>query len=599
MNGLFDNAPVPPRAVELRDYQTAAVDALFAWFDAGKGNPLVVLPTGSGKSLVCAAFAHAALECAPKTRVLVLTHVRELVEQNHAAMLRAWPGAPAGVCSAGLGRKEWDAPILFAGVQTTWQHAKKLGWVDLVVIDEAHLVGYRDSGMYRVLLQDLRALNANLKVIGLTATPFRTGEGRLDGDGGLFDGVAYTADLAQLIKDGWLSPLVTKGTKQAIPTAGVKKVAGEFAEGDLQRAAMGGDLVPAGVAEVVARAQDRRSWLVFCCGIDHANAVAHQLAAVHGIPCATVFGETDPGERDEAIAMFRSGELRALVNVNVLTTGFDAPGVDLLVMMRPTCSPVLYVQMVGRGLRRAPGKTDCLVLDFGGNMLRHGPIDCVEVRAPQKGELGVFARECPNCQTLVAINVGVCPTCGFEFAVLAGENVPDVDKRPDEESMLVAGMHPTGGIERWPVRVVRYFRHERAGSGKPPSMCVEYDCGVHRKARVWVCLEHAPGSYPMRKAHRWWRENVVAQLAGDPAGVERMRAADAMPATVDVAMAVLETLRMPNSTLPLRLADPLSITVDVRGEFPEVLAVRFELEPGEDLGEAAPTTEIDHEQIPF
>lgn len=341
---LFDDMPlqVPPMAMQLRPYQQEAVDSIFAWFEKETGNPLVVLPTGAGKSLVLAAFIHAVLSSYPRERILVLTHVKELIAQNHAQLLRCWPGAPAGICSAGLRRREHDAPILFAGIQSVFRHAAKIGWVDLVLVDEAHLIPKEGFGMYRALLKDLLSMNSKLKVIGLTATPFRTGEGSLDaGADRMFHGIAYSANLVELIRDGYLSPVTTKATAAEVSTAGVHRQGGEFVAKELEDAALSGDLVERACREIIARGADRKAWLVFCCGVRHAKAVAAQIDAA-GVTVACIFGDTDQGERDEAIAAFKAGRLRCIVNVNVLTTGFDAPHVDLIALLRPTCSPGLY-----------------------------------------------------------------------------------------------------------------------------------------------------------------------------------------------------------------------------------------------------------------
>lgn len=575
---LFPEGPlqVPPLGVTLRPYQQDAIAGIFAWFDEHTGNPLVVLPTGAGKSLIVAGFIHAVLSAYQTERILVLTHVRELIAQNHAQMLRCWPDAPAGIYSAGLGRREHDAPILFGGIQSLWKKAAMVGWVDLILVDECHLLPKDGFGMYRAFLNDLLSMNSKLKVIGLTATPFRTDSGSLDsGQDRLFHGIAYQADLVRLIADGFLSPVVSKGTKAPINTVGVHKQGGEFVARELEAEALRDGCVRKAVEEIVGRGQDRRAWLVFCCGIEHANAVADEFARL-GISCATVFGDTPGSERDDVVAAFKSGELRCIVNVNVLTTGFDAPQVDLIALLRPTCSPGLFVQMIGRGLRVATGKRDCLVLDFGGNVQRHGPIDDVKIKQPGQPTGEVRARECPTCQTLVAVAARVCPECGFEWAVIAPERTPDHDEKPDETSALVRGSHPTGGIEKWDVQHVSYRQHNKPG--KPPSVCVEYRCGFHQTVREWVCLEHQ--GFARRKAEMWWRHH------GGKAPV---------PDTVDVALIRIECGE---------LLEPVTVTVDVRGEYPELKGVKLGqpdagLHEFEGPASTAPATQIPHDEIPF
>lgn len=540
---MFSDQPVAtPLAVVLRPYQQAAVDAVYTWFESHDTNPLLVLPTGSGKSICAAAFIHSVVTQFPSERILILTHVRELIAQNHAALLRAWPGAVAGICSAGIGRKEFDARILFAGIQTVHKKAERIGWTDLVVIDEAHLCGTDDMGMYRRFLGDLSSMNPKMKVIGLTATPYRTDSGRLDkGPGKLFGGIAYECDLVQLIEDGYLSRVISRGTKATIDTSEVHKRGGEFIAGELEMAAMLGDLVPQAAQEILSRAEGRKSLLLFCCGIAHAQAMAERMNAL-GVPCECVFGNTPKEERDEILDRFKRGELRAISNFGVLTTGFDAPNVDLIALLRPTCSPGLYVQMVGRGLRIAPGKADCLVLDFGQNVLRHGPLDHVQPTEKDGSEAPGEApmKECPECMLLVAISARECPECGYAFPPpLATKH----DPTPDERLEILRGK---AAIVRWDVQRVDYREHHK--KDKPTSLRVDYHCGFHQTVSEWVCFEHE--GYARKKAEQWWKANGGALP---------------VPETVDMARVRIDMGA---------LRRVVSVTVDQREEYPKLLGVR-------------------------
>lgn len=568
----FESATSGPLAITLRDYQADAVAALYAWFETRTGNPLVVVPTGGGKSLIIAAFCHSVLSQWPSERILVLTHVKELIEQNHRQMLRAWPSAPAGIYSAGLRRREHDARILFAGIQSVHTKAALIGWADLVIVDEAHLIPKSGMGMYRTLLNDLRSINSHLKVIGLTATPYRTGEGALDaGDDRLFDGVAYDCDLLRLIGAGFLSKVTSKATSARIDTGGLHVRMGDFVEHELEQAAMAGDNVPKAVAEIIRRGADRKAWLVFCCSVAHAEAVATAMAD-SGVQVASVFGDTARDERDRVVADFKAGRLRCVVNVNVLTTGFDAPQTDLIAMLRPTMSAVLYVQMVGRGLRLADGKTDCLVLDFAGNVEMHGPIDAVRVRQPGKKQPGqMLARECPACQTLVSIAATVCPDCGFEWAVAELGDVGTGHGVTPSEAPILSTIGDRSPIERWDVQSVVWRRNEKPG--KPATLCVEYSGGFQQRVREWVCFDHPDGSFPYRKAVSWWKAHGGLQPA--PGGV-------------------FEAMQRRGECL-----DVLGVTVDTRGEWPEIVGVRLASEPGVDPSDKPSTTSVDLSTLPF
>jgi DNA repair protein RadD len=527
------------------------------------------VPTGGGKSLLIAAFVHRVLTQWPGERIIVLTHVRELIDQNHKQLLRAWPAAPAGIYSAGLKRREHDARVLFAGIQSVYDKADKIGWADLVIVDECHLIPKSGMGMYRQLLDSLRSMNSQLKLIGLTATPFRTGEGSLDkGEDRLFDGVAYTCEILRLIDEGYLSRVTSRGTSAPIQTAGLHVRMGDFVEAEIEQAAMAGDLIPRQCDEIIARGADRKAWLVFCCSVDHARAVADALTA-RGVACATVFGETAKDDRDATVRDFKAGGIRCVVNVNVLTTGFDAPQTDLIVLLRPTMSPVLYVQMVGRGLRLADGKADCLVLDFGGNVRRHGPIDQVRINDAAKGTGAAPVRECPECQAFVPIAAQECE-CGYVFPPTEEVAEEKTDERPAQEEILSSNISP---IERWTVQRTSYRLHQKPG--KTRTLAVEYEAGFGQRVREWVCFDHGDTTFPYRKALAWWKAHGGKQ---PPPG------------------SCMEAIGRQSELLAVD-----TVTVNTKGEWPEILGTVMkprEREPGED-DEPATTSDIDYSELPF
>jgi DNA repair protein RadD len=402
----------------LRDYQQRTIDQLYAWFEAGgKGNPCLVLPTGSGKSHIVAALCKDALQNWPETRVLMLTHVRELITQNAEKMRQHWPGAPMGIYSASIGRRDLGEPITFAGIQSVRSKARELGHIDLVIIDECHLVNHKDEGGYRGLLEQLKAINPAIRVVGLTATPYRLGHGLITDKPALFDALIEPVSIEELIYKGYLSTLRSKVTKAKLDVAGVHKRGGEFIESELQAAVDTDDKNQAVVQEVMALAGGRKAWLFFCAGVKHAEHIAEALRQ-QGVTAACVTGDTPKKQRDEMIADFKAGKLQALTNANVLTTGFDYPDIDLVVMLRPTMSASLYVQMAGRGMRVKSHTDHCLVLDFAGVVATHGPI--TNVQPPKKGGDGngeAPLKVCENCDELVHISVMVCPACQHPFPV--------------------------------------------------------------------------------------------------------------------------------------------------------------------------------------
>jgi DNA repair protein RadD len=285
-----------------------------------------------------------------------------------------------------------------------------------VAVHNCHLINNARQGGYRKLLGALAEINPALRVIGLTATPYRLGQGYLtEGKHALFHDILRPTTIEGLVHDGFLAPLRSKATELKLDVTGVKKTAGEYNAKELE-ARVNTDLNNyEAVREIlkIADATGRKSVIVFCAGVEHAHSVADMFNEL-GQRVGTIVGTTPPETRARIIELFRSGELRFVTNANVLTTGFDAPGVDIVALLRPTMSPTLYVQMVGRGMRVAEGKEDCLVLDFAGNVANHGPITAVEPNRKGGGG-GKPTKTCPECDEIMGAASKTCPHCGYEY----------------------------------------------------------------------------------------------------------------------------------------------------------------------------------------
>lgn len=686
--------------MSLRPYQSRAIQDLYNWLSKHQGHPCLVLPTGSGKSHIVAELCRDALQNWPETRILMLTHQKELIEQNAAKLRDHWPGAPLGICSASIGRKDLDEPITFAGIQSVRNKAQQIGHIDLCIIDECfvagtkvetpsgqvdidkvrcgdivlnqcgfgvveaisckptfdtylveledgrsiectgnhpfftqdgwcqarglengsyilgvqdmsslwgniqtlgevqrgrkdyfrdagsfmeqaklllssvcqeiqsdrpkcpspqknqqsaegnspqtykawreraiaaftaigaapciggwvdsgtsnqdprrssqwrvserlqgghrqyrgddsnrigwriarqsrkagagskegrifngsrvarvshikrespvpvfnlqvsghpsffvnglgvhncHLIGHKDEGSYRTLLRDLMAINEHMRVIGLTATPWRLGHGLITDKPAIFNDLIEPVLIEQLIALGFLSPLRSKLTDVKYDLTGVHKRGGEWIESELAKAVNTVNYNTHVATDILRYGADRKSWLLFCSGIEHSRAMAQEMN-MRGIRSECVTGETPKAERERILRQFKDGEIRCLTNANVLTTGFDAPNIDLIAMLRPTMSPSLYVQMAGRGMRIAPGKEDCLVLDFAGVVQMHGPITAIQ--PPKKSGSGngdAPVKSCEKCWELVHISAKACPACGEPF--------PEPEKEEDD-----------------------------------------------------------------------------------------------------------------------------------------------------------------------
>lgn len=570
-----------------RDYQIAAADALWnAVHTRPESNPLVIMPTGTGKSMTMALFVWGMLQRYPHLRMLNLTHVKELVLGNYEALREVWPTAPAGIFSAGLGRKDYHGQVTYAGIGSIVKHTQRFGHIDFIVVDEAHRISDNEASSYQKVISALKAKNPNLIVIGFTATAFRMGMGMLT-NGELFDEVCFDLSSAEafiwMIEQRYLLRLVSKNPGIQVDESKVKIKAGEYDEKSASAAFRDQDILDSAVDSIIAHGEEenRRAWLIFAQSIEDCELLAGMFRQ-RGYPIETVHSKR--GDRDSVLAAFRKGELRGVVNQDVLTTGFDNPRIDLIGMLRLTRSSGLWVQMLGRGTRPlwTPGydlttlegrtnsilaspKQNCRVLDFAGNILRLGPINYPVIpKARRAGGGEPPVRECPACGTHNHISLRFCEECGYEFPVSqkiqadAGtqELIVDLNNLPPptpkeygvfKVDQMVAGVHP-------------------GRNGRPPTMRVDYFSGVRRFSK-WVCVGHPN----MRvDSERWWKSHQA--LA---------------PCPTDAATAV--------SRFP-ECRKPYYIKVWLNTKYPEIeaydfLGLAFELPP--ELGGPPPKLEED------
>lgn len=511
--------------MELRPYQRRAIEAAYEHLRTRDDNPCVVIPTAGGKTNIMATICKDAVTMWGG-RVLVLAHVKELLDQTADKLTKVCPEVPFGIYSAGLKRRDTAHPVIIAGIQSVYQRACELDRFDLVIVDEAHLIALDGEGMYRQFLTDAKVVNPHVRVVGFTATPFRLKDGSICTPDGILNHVCFEVGVRELIRDGYLCPLVTKAGGSKADFGRLHTRAGEFVADEVEQLMDEDRLVEAACGEIVTYSRERRAVLIFASGIKHGRHVVDVLAAQHGVECGFVCGETPAAEREELLARFR-GEasgglfprppLKYLCNVNVLTTGFDAPHIDCVALLRPTLSPGLFYQMVGRGFRLHPAKRDCLVLDFGGNVLRHGPVDDLRIKSVDRVGGEAPAKECPQCQSLIAAGYAKCPQCGYEFPP------PDRqqhDARASEAGILSGQVTTT----RFTVSDVRYYSHQKRGADDtvPRTLRVDYQVGWHETKSEWICFEH--DGYARQKAVLWWKR----------------RSPDPVPATVADALERIE-----------------------------------------------------------
>ncbi|EPP22376.1 DEAD/DEAH box helicase [Vibrio fluvialis] len=385
----------------LRPYQADSVKAVIHYFRQHSTPAVIVLPTGAGKSLVIAELARLA-----KGRVLVLAHVKELVEQNHAKY--EGYGLTGAIFSAGLGRKETDQQVVFASVQSVVRNLDAFkNQFSLLVIDECHRVPDDKSSSYQKVITHLLELNPGMKVLGLTATPYRLGMGWIyqyhtrglvrSEEPRLFRDCIFELPIRYLLDEGFLTPArLIDAPVLSYDFSQIKPAnTGRYKESEM-------DLVieqskratPQIVQQIIQLAADKQGVMVFAATVRHAQEILGLLPQGES---DIVIGDTPSPERDAIIQRFKQRDLKFLVNVSVLTTGFDAPHVDLIAILRPTESVSLYQQIVGRGLRLSPGKTECLVLDYAGNTY--------DLYQPEVGD--------PKPDSDSEIITIPCPACGF------------------------------------------------------------------------------------------------------------------------------------------------------------------------------------------
>lgn len=574
----------------LRPYQQAAIESLFAWFSTpDAGHPLVVAPVGSGKSLLIAEFIRRVHEMTPRVRIVCVTHSKELLQQNADELREQYPECDFGFYCAGLGQKRLTNDVTFASIQSIHSKVEAFNRApQIILIDEVHLVSHNDETTYRRFIKSCIELNPDCKVIGLSGTPFRADTGRLDeGEGALFDGVAFQIEMAFMVNEGFWAKPITPKTETVLEVDGVGTRNGDYIAGQLEKAVDIDEKTKACVAEIVAHGKDRKKWLIFTAGLTHCEHVRDAIRA-HGISCEMVTGETPKDERINILQRYKAGEIRCLTNVAVLTTGFNAPEIDLLAYMRPTQSPVLYVQTAGRGVRpvyadgfdlstregrlsaiEASVKKDVMILDFGNVINTLGPLDSVDIRKKEKREVSddfkPIIKICPSCGAECAPAQRYCYSCSYQFPFA------ELDKKAARDAIIMSSDIEPETFDVWNM-TLRHHHKE----GKPhPVMRVIYTTNGG-PFNEWVCFEHPANSLPHRKAISWHNERLPLFP---------------MPKTV------AEAVELP-------YPKPETVTVKQVGKYGEVIGVEFKdsMEPITPEGYAFQNAEevnLDDTEIPF
>lgn len=523
--------------MKLRDYQTEDVQASLNFLFYGKENSALVLePTGVGKSVIIADTTRQTKLYYPPARILMLTHSKELVEQNHAKAQSMIKDYKVGLWHAGMRKKETDSDILFAGIDTVANNPQLLGQRHIVMIDEAHRVSPRLNTNYRKVCAAIKEMNPYAKFLGLTATDYREGQGLLTD--AWHDRKTKTdvppfwetiiIDHTTVDKFNWyldqayLKRLVPKEPDNSIDVSGLRVSASthDYNQEDVAKLVNNQKRISAIVDEICAYGFDRRSWLVFAAGNINSELVMKEIAS-RGVTVAMISDKTDKKERERILADYKAYKIRCIVNNDILTTGFDHNGVDLIAVIRPTTSTSLWVQMLGRGTRPvyadgydleslegrrtamfASGVHNCLVLDFAGNGYRLGAINNpVKPVAPSKKKKSA-SKDAPlklcgnnDCKTMVYATAKVCDECGFEFPLSKAihdhaatkELVEEKEHQPDIRRMRVTSIN---------FRDKDYYN----GGMSISNLHVVYSCGENGKFE-----ERLSFGKLTKRTEMWWQ----------------------------------------------------------------------------------------------
>ena len=487
---------IPDIKIESRDYQIESVVKTGEALGQGIKRPLIVAPTASGKSIIIAEMVVKALQKAPGLRILIIVHQGHLLIQNEQKILAMRPDTQTGVFCANEGRKEWYAQIVLASRDSLGRNPGVCGKFSLCIVDEAHVV---DLGTEKKPTQYGKIFGAqdDPMVIGLTGTPWRLGNGLIYGEGKFFQKKSYDIKMSLLIERGYLCDYI-------FPDHDVKEIdasqlqvqsTGDYSSSDLNKISTPEGIVEKCIDNWEKHASDRRCTIFFCCSKEHGKLVAKSLRDRIGEEAVVyVDGDLNKKNRKQKLAEIVEGKYRCIVNIGVLTTGFDAPIIDCVAWLRATDSVSLFVQMGGRGLRTYPGKENCLMLDMAGNFEKFASLENPYV--PEKknkkieGEIkkiqrqGAAQKECPSCLSLVPSAASICDTCGHIFF-----------------------NHETGYYSLVPViyEVQRFTIETRSTKRGDEAKVVKYWTNLYHYFQQWLMIERADTKYG-RKGLKLYRQ---------------------------------------------------------------------------------------------
>ena len=516
--------------IQLRPYQADAVSDVWEYWREGKGSaPLIVAPTGAGKSVIIAAIITAIRRKNSAVRIINATHVRELVEQNIERLKNYAPELEddIGIMSGTIGGPyDMFMPIIYGTIQTLARRLDNMETLkpfDLLIIDEAHLLPTTEASQYRTFISWLREKNPNIRILGLTATPYRLDSGYLhEGEDAIFDGIAHDIGVKTLIDLGCLVTPKTKWAKPGMDVDKLKTRAGEFTSESQDETMNLSGMVDDALSQGSTTPKDR--WLWFLPSVKSAHECADYLVSI-GHKAEAIDGNLSFADRNLCMNNFREGFITHCCNVNIMTTGIDIPEINHVVLARATKSTSLYVQMCGRGLRPSQGKDACLVLDYGQNARRHGMLDNPQPTVDRKSAgKKSLVRHCKACGSFMDPEERVCPECGF---VMPRRQVEFKFRRRFEGEMA-SWLEPPKVHEI----VADNYKPWTGRSGYQTVRC-SYKTDGGQWINEWICPEHPPDHVATRMFQERWRKTFNTE---PPVGVDeciqRLDASRLKPARV-------------------------------------------------------------------
>jgi len=491
--------------VQLRSYQQEAVEKTLEFLKSNQGNPLIVAPTGSGKSLIIASLCSSIRKDKSK-RVIVLAHRKELLTQNAVAIKLMNKGAIVDFYSSALRTKSLRADIIVAGIASINRVSKdKLPEIDYIIIDEAHLVNNENQGIYREFIANY----PDARVIGLSATPFRLNGGLSHRHkNSIFTDIAVEISLLYLMEKGYLSLLTSKSSAVEVDISDVHIRGGEFVQEEYEPKFNNKSIISRAVDDILLHAKDRKSWLIFCSSVSHAKKVNQEIVN-RGITSEVITGNTPVKDRDLIIHKFKERKINAITNCDVLTVGFDAPNVDVIIILRPTKSCGLFMQICGRGTRTFPEKRNCMILDYGGNLKRFGPIDHITFEENKFGKVEVEKKHykiCPDCRECIPLEVSMCFACGHKYEVRGIERNVKHDTQASDLDVISTKFLRDQFDGKQELQVYDYKFIIFKKGDNPPCVKVDYYLSEQDVVSEYVCIEHRGIAY--ERAQEWWKKHT-------------------------------------------------------------------------------------------